>query len=260
MGELDLATVAAANDAWVLEPEGSEVVETAEFRLARFPERFPDPLQVQWVRSARAAEEVLGEVVARAVELGPASALVYMKLSAPVGFEEALLGRGAQLVATADVLARALPADIEAPDLAGLEVRWVTTPEAARDGLAIGISVFGGSMASDDELGRRAAGYRDSVAAGKGGPLVAYLDGTPVAMAGFDIADGVARLAGGAVLEAYRGRGVYRALVAARLRYAGEQGAGMAFTHGDVTTSSPILQRLGFVSYGQERVYRLPLG
>lgn len=62
MGELDLATVAAANDAWVLAPEGSEVVETAEYRLVRFPERFADPLQVQWVRSARPAEAVLGEV------------------------------------------------------------------------------------------------------------------------------------------------------------------------------------------------------
>ena len=47
MGELDLATVAAANDAWVLAPEGSEVVETAEYRLVRFPERFADPLQLQ---------------------------------------------------------------------------------------------------------------------------------------------------------------------------------------------------------------------
>jgi hypothetical protein len=67
MRELDLTTVAAANDAWVgPAPEGSEVVETAEYRLVRLPERFPDPLQVQWVRSARPAEVVLAEVVADA--------------------------------------------------------------------------------------------------------------------------------------------------------------------------------------------------
>jgi hypothetical protein len=92
VGGLDLATVAAANDAWVLAPEGSEVVETAEYRLVRFPERFADPLQVQWVRSARPAEAVLGEVVARAVGFGLPEAYVYVKLSAPDGFDEALLG------------------------------------------------------------------------------------------------------------------------------------------------------------------------
>jgi hypothetical protein len=48
MGELDLATVAAANDAWAgAAPEGSEVVETAEYRLVRLPERFGSALQVQ---------------------------------------------------------------------------------------------------------------------------------------------------------------------------------------------------------------------
>jgi GNAT superfamily N-acetyltransferase len=260
MGELDLPTVAAANDAWVLTPEGSEVVETAEYRLVRFPEPFTDPLQVSWVRSARPAEAVLEDVVARAVAFGLPEAFVYVKLSAPDGFDDALLGRGARLVDTADVLTMALPADVKAPDLPGLEVRWRTTPEVARDAHTVGISAFGGNRASDDELAKRAAADRDTVAAGTGGALVAYLDDTPVALAGIELADSVARLWGGAVSEAYRGRGVYRALVAARMAYAAEHGATMAFTQGRVSTSSPILQRLGFVSYGQERCYRLPLG
>ncbi|MEU4602297.1 GNAT family N-acetyltransferase [Kribbella sp. NPDC023972] len=259
MGELDLATVAAANDAWVLTPEGSEVVETAEYRLVRFPEPFTDPLQVSWVRSTRPAEAVLEDVVARATGFGLPEAFVYAKLSAPDGFDEALLGRGAQLVDTCDVLALALPADVEAPDLPGLEVRWRTTPEVARDANTVGVSAFGGNRASDDELAKRAAADRETVAAGTGGALVAYLDGAPVALAGIELVDGVARLWGGAVLEAYRGRGVYRALVAARMTYAAEHGATMAFTQGRVSTSSPILRRLGFISYGQERCYRLPL-
>jgi hypothetical protein len=179
MGELDLGTVAAANDAWMgPAPEGSEVVETAEYRMVRLPERFPDPLQVQWVRSSRPAEAVLEDVVARAVGFGLPEASVYVKLSAPDGFDEALLGRGAELVDTGDVLAMALPADVKAPDVPGLEVRWWTAP----------------------------------------------------------------------------------ALLAARLTYAVEHGATMALTQGNIATSSPILQRLGFVSYGQERSYRLPLG
>lgn len=259
MVDLDLATVAAANDAWVLTPEGSEVVETAEYRLVRFPDRFADPLQVQWIRSTRPAEAVLTDVVARAAQFGLPAAGVYVRLSAPAGLDEALLARGGQLVDTADVLAVALPAAVEAPDVPGLDVRWLTAPEVARDANAIGVAVFGGSLASDEELARRAAAGRDTVAAGTGGATVAYLDGTPVAVAGVEIADGVARLWGGAVREAYRGRGVYRALVAARLTYAAERGATMALAQGRITTSSPILKRLGFVSYGQERTYRLPL-
>ena len=138
MGVLDLATVAAANEAWVLEPEGSEVVETAEYRLVRLPERFPDPLQLQWVWSARPAEAVLGEIVARAVEFGLPEVNVYVRLSAPDGFVEALLGHRAQLVDTGDVLAMALPADVKAPDVPGLEVRWLTALEVARDANAVG--------------------------------------------------------------------------------------------------------------------------
>jgi GNAT superfamily N-acetyltransferase len=108
--------------------------------------------------------------------------------------------------------------------------------------------------------GAKAAAGRDAVPAGTGGAVVAYLDGTPVGVAGVEVADGVARLWGGGLLEAYRGRGVYRALVAARMTYAAEHGATIAFTQGRIAASSPILQRLGFVSYGQERSYRLPLG
>jgi hypothetical protein len=170
MSELRLGTVAAANDAWAGQaPEGSEVVETAEYRLVRLPERFPDPLQVQWVRSGRPAAAVLEDIVARAVGFGLPEAYVYVKLSAPDGFDEALLGCGAELVDTADVLAMALPVDVEAPDLPGLEVRWRTVPEVARDANTVGISIFGGSRASDSELARRAAADRAMVVGGPEG-------------------------------------------------------------------------------------------
>lgn len=259
MSDLDLATVTAANEAWVLEPEGTQVVQTGEYRLARLPDRYPDPLQVQWVRSTRPAEAVLADVIARAVEFGLPDAGVYVRLSAPDGLEEALLARGAQLTATGDVLALAMPADIKVPDLPGLELRWASVPQITRDANTIGVAVFGGSPAPDDVVARRAEAVAETVAAGTGGSMVAYVDDIPVAMTTLDVVDGVARLAGGAVLEAYRGRGIYRALVAARLTYAAEHGATMALTQGDVTTSSPILRRLGFVWYGQERSYRLPL-
>jgi GNAT superfamily N-acetyltransferase len=139
-------------------------------------------------------------------------------------------------------------------------VRWWTAPEVARDANTVGNSLFGGSRASDDVIARRVAEEREKFAAGAGGGVVAYADGTPVAVAAVEVADGVARMWGGGVLESHRGRGIYRALVATRLTYAVEHGATMALSQGNIATSSPILQRLGFVSYGQERSCRLPLG
>ncbi|WP_027346791.1 GNAT family N-acetyltransferase [Hamadaea tsunoensis] len=260
MGELDLATVAAANEAWVLEPEGSEVVETAEYRLVRYPDQFSDPLNLQWVRTSRPARDVLIDIVDRAARFGLPEVQVYVRLSAPDGFDDALLDRGAELVDTADVLALRVPADVTTPDVPGLDLRWRTELDVARDASTVARTVFGGGGTPDEKvLARRAAADRETVAAGTGGLVVAYLEGTPVAVAGIKIVDGVARLWGGAVLEEYRGRGVYRAMVAARLAYAAGHGATMALTQGRVATSSPILRRLGFLSFGQERTYSLPL-
>jgi GNAT superfamily N-acetyltransferase len=59
---------------------------------------------------------------------------------------------------------------------------------------------------------------------------------------------------GGVVLPAFRGRGLYRALVAARLRYAAERGIPYATIHARASTSAPILERLGF-----ETLCRFPI-
>jgi GNAT superfamily N-acetyltransferase len=55
------------------------------------------------------------------------------------------------------------------------------------------------------------------------------------------------------VVPAFRGRGMYRALVRARLAHAAARGATLALVHAE-PTSSPVLQRLGFGVYGQQRV------
>ncbi len=61
------------------------------------------------------------------------------------------------------------------------------------------------------------------------------------------------------MLREHRGRGIYRALLAARLEYAVRHGATMALVKGRVETSGPILRRAGFAAHGQERSYRVPL-
>ena len=63
----------------------------------------------------------------------------------------------------------------------------------------------------------------------KGGcPFLAEIDGEPVAAAGFSIYEDVCILAGAATVPEARNRGAQNALLAARLRYAQEQGCTLA--------------------------------
>ncbi len=77
---------------------------------------------------------------------------------------------------------------------------------------------------------------------------VAYLDGRPVGAGRSEATPGspFVGLYAGATLPAYRGRGVYRAMVAARGRLAREHGARF-LTVDAGPMSAPILRRLGFV-------------
>jgi GNAT superfamily N-acetyltransferase len=91
------------------------------------------------------------------------------------------------------------------------------------------------------------------------GSFVGYWTGTPAGTGGYTLAGDVARFWGAAVLPAFRGRGVYRALVRARMVDATSRGATLALVHAIDQTSSPILQRLGFQVYGQQQVLALRL-
>lgn len=84
---------------------------------------------------------------------------------------------------------------------------------------------------------------------------VAYLADVPVGAGGTSVDDGFARLRGGASVERARGRGVYRAVLGARMAWAREHGADAALVKGRVDTSAPILRRAGFTAYGEERRY-----
>ena len=64
----------------------------------------------------------------------------------------------------------------------------------------------------------------------------------------------------GVTLPAFRGRGLYRSLLAARCKLARANGATLALTKGRVETSAPILERAGFRSYAVEQCWRLSLG
>jgi GNAT superfamily N-acetyltransferase len=74
----------------------------------------------------------------------------------------------------------------------------------------------------------------------------ALVDGEWAGTAALLIRDDFGYLVGAQVLEAMRGRGIYRALIAARLAFLEARGLGYAVTHAQEATSAPILERLGF--------------
>lgn len=84
--------------------------------------------------------------------------------------------------------------------------------------------------------------------------FLAYADGEPAATASYVAFPRSAYLLGGVVLERYRGRGLYRALVAARIEHARARGIELATSLAREETSAPILERLGF-----ETIVRVPV-
>ena len=93
------------------------------------------------------------------------------------------------------------------------------------------------------------------MAAGNRRVILATIDGEPAGSAGLTLyAPAGAIINGGAVRQKFRGRGVYRAMVAARLEIAREAGApGIAVWGGPM--SAPILSKLGFQTVGWRKFY-----
>ena len=83
--------------------------------------------------------------------------------------------------------------------------------------------------------------------------FLASRHGEPAATASYVAFERSAFLIGGVVLPHHRGRGLYRALVLARLRHAHARGIALATSHAREATSAPILERMGF-----ETVCRYP--
>lgn len=103
------------------------------------------------------------------------------------------------------------------------------------------IEAFGDDRQLDEALVERDFA-REGV---DGSTYVALLDGEIVAAAHASYTPWGLVLFGGATLERARGRGAYRALVAARAREASERGTPVLVVHAG-RMSRPILERLGF--------------
>ncbi|MFF4169474.1 GNAT family N-acetyltransferase [Streptomyces sp. NPDC001744] len=138
--------------------------------------------------------------------------------------------------------AAALPREVPLPE--GVELRAVTEETGVRQVVEVHERAFGADSA---DLGRR---LLDRLAADPGTvpAVVALADGEPVGAARLELFPGTdfAGLWGGGIVEEWRGRGLYRALVSHRARVAAAHGH--RYVQVDAAdTSRPILRRLGFL-------------
>jgi GNAT superfamily N-acetyltransferase len=87
--------------------------------------------------------------------------------------------------------------------------------------------------------------------------FVARLDGVVAASASTVLREDSGYLMGANVLPDYRGRGVYRALLAGRLAALRQVGMPLATTHAREQTSAPMLDHLGFETVFRYELYQI---
>lgn len=85
--------------------------------------------------------------------------------------------------------------------------------------------------------------------------FLARVDGVPAGSAGLAIVERSVYLIGAVVLPRFRGRGVYRALLDARVELARQLGKALVTCQAKPETSAPILLALGFQSIGSFPVF-----
>ncbi|MGW0039911.1 GNAT family N-acetyltransferase [Gordonia sp. NPDC003376] len=164
-----------------------------------------------------------------------------------------LAGRGAHTVAVVDVIAGEPSADLVAsiPLPAEVTVHRVATENDVAEFATISRQAWGFEPHALRDPGFRVDDEHIRL-------FVARIDGDPVGAGGYERVGAVARMWGAAIIPDARGRGAYRALVAARLADARALGAGLVIIHAE-QTSSPILQRLGFGRFAERRLTSIPL-
>jgi ribosomal protein S18 acetylase RimI-like enzyme len=157
----------------------------------------------------------------------------------------ALLANAGFVADPAEVLvAFDLEGRLEAPPVSGVEIRRVTDAQGLEDAVSVGRQAF-------DEDGVQ---IRERLAGRLGSDdmalFVAYLDGGPVSAGRLELPPGrpFASLWGGGTSPDFRGRGIYRNLVAARAKFASERGYRYLTVDARDSTSRPILERMGFVA------------
>jgi ribosomal protein S18 acetylase RimI-like enzyme len=145
--------------------------------------------------------------------------------------------------------ARLLAVDVPLQD--GIGLRAITSEQDVRAASIVQDRIFGSPPSE-----ARVESQLHGIAAGESEMWVAEVDGEIVSAGRIDMVPGTefAGIWGGATLEKWRGRGIYRALTAARARTAIARGK--RYIHSDSTEfSRPILERSGLAKVGTTTPY-----
>lgn len=143
-------------------------------------------------------------------------------------------------------------ARLNAPALeGGLRVERVITIEGLRAAKRAAVAAFGphGEDTEEDlkEMLRMCLAPENRIAR-----FVVYAGDAPVASAGLTLFPSLSfgLLWGGGVHPDWRGRGAYRALLSARAAWSQQHGLESVGLYARLSTSAPIVARLGFTAYG----------
>lgn len=250
--------VLAASRAWKWVPPGAELLRVGDVEIIDYPdwarmgfyvmpERVTDP------------EETVTAVCEVARTRGRSSTEWWVE---PYDDGDPLVAtlrsRGATTSDVAEILAYDMseePPYVPVPD--DVRTKLVTDAGTLDDAEVVSAAVWGGEPSSGDRRAQQLRGLGNPLGERDEFRVVAYADQKAFAVGGCQLAGGVARLWSGCVLPEMRGRGGYRATLAARLRVAHDHGATLALVRARAETSRPILTRLGFESYGEGRLYTL---
>jgi GNAT superfamily N-acetyltransferase len=274
---------------WVWVPPDAEQIVTDDYQLIAYPQYFSEPTQVAWSASERPVDELIDEVAGHVKAWGRDTVYWWVRANTrPADTEAVLRSRGATLAQTVHILAYdladglpdlGLPGGLAGPAFAGLPLAARPGPDAS-SAAAAGLAGVRAELVVDEptllasdlvnaevwdehrtwaaaDVAAELAQIGVELAAWSGFRVVVYADGQPAAAGGCGLVGGAARLWGAGARTAFRGRGIYRVLLAARIGLAREHGATLALVKGRVQTSGPILRRAGFAGYGEDRMYRL---
>ena len=252
---MDVERVRAAAARWVWIPVHATEVRTDDYRVTHYT----DYSSVQWSRTSRPVADVLAEVVDHARAAGRPTLRWWVdERTAPADTAEQLVRLGLRPGERLVVLALPLTAELDVPD--GVEVEQVTDRSGLELAGRIQAEVFDMSPPTEAQLEDLLAAVSVPEPDRLIRCYVARVDGVPVASAGSTVDGDALRFWDGSCLPAHRGRGAYRALVARRLVDARPTSADFALVKAVDDTSAPILTRLGFRPYGEQRCFSLSLG
>ena len=242
---------------------GVEVIETPRYRVVLQPDYpIPGPNSVTWIRCRpNEAHEVIGEVQAIFRERGLPCMWILDPATEPADFPELLARHGIRPEPhSPEVAVMVLPIDADLRAIARERVELhdaLADLETFRQADAVNAEAFGNPIRGSNatEVAAQERRRTAMLAAGNRRLLLATVHGEPAGSSGLTLHPPAgAIINGGAVLERFRGRGVYRAMVAERLRIARDAGAaGLSVWGGPM--SAPILERFGFEKVGWRRFY-----